>query len=365
MLGQLSSIIPNGLRRRASQWSLPSWAALQRTALPGLQPRPANDAASAPARSKLAMTASGLIAFADAVEAGIRFLMRLSRPVIRRRGLGLTGGLLWRGLAAVTGIGMATALVSGLSATTEQPSLSSLTLAQPQAQDGRAVRDVRQDPRGFRVASEDWVRIARPIAMFGLESPELDRQTPAYESRRTQDGARREDTLVYGVFAEPRAHLLLRLSLDQNQDQLSQPFVIAMVRDAAARGMSVQRSGVAVPLQSRFGRVETADVTLSDGETSRACIAFRREAGDLPLGLGGWWCGGQSRPADRQQLACMLDRLDLLSAADDRALRAAFARTELARQPACVPPRLSASGRKASWLDADGQAPVLKTAAKR
>lgn len=331
--------------------------------------RPAGDAASAPARSKLAILAGGLIAFADAVEAGFCLLMRLSRRVIRHRGFGLTGGLLWRGLAAVTGIGMATALVSGLSAMTDQPSLSSLTLAQPQAQDGRQIRDqlrdVRQDPRLLRLAGEDWVRINRPIAMFGLESPELDRQTPAYELRRTQDGARREDTLVYGVFAEPRAHLLLRLSLDQNADQLSQPFVIAMVRDAAARGMSVQRSGAAVPLQSRFGRVETADVTLSDGETSRACIAFHREAGDLPLGLGGWWCGGAGRPADRQQLACMLDRLDLLSAADDKALRAAFARTELARQPACVPPRLSASGRKASWLDADGQAPVLKTAAKR
>ncbi len=138
-----------------------------------------------------------------------------------------------------------------------------------------------------------------------------------------------------------------------------------MVRDAATHGMSIQRSGAVTPLQSRFGRVETADVTLSDGETSRACIAFRRDAGDLLLGMGGWWCGGLSRPADRQQLACLLDRLDLLSAADDRVLRAAFARTELARQPGCVPPRLSASGRKASWLDVDGQAPVLKTAAKR
>jgi hypothetical protein len=309
------------------------------------------------------MIAGGLIAFADAVETGIGVLMRLSRQVLLRRGLGLTGGLLWRGLAAVTGIGMATALVGGLSATTEQPSLSSLTPAQ--TQDGRAVRDVALEPRLQRLAGEDWIRIARPIAMFGLESPELDRQTPAYESRRTQDGARREDTLVYGVFAEPRAHLLLRLSLDRNPDRLSQPFVIATVRNAAARGMSIQRSGAAVPLQSRFGRIETADVTLSDGETSRACIAFRREAGELPLGLGGWWCGGASRPADRQQLACLLDRLDLLTAADDRALRAAFARSELARQPGCVPPRLSVSGRKASWLDADARTPALKTAAKR
>ena len=120
-----------------------------------------------------------------------------------------------------------------------------------------------------------------------------------------------------------------------------------------------------VPLETPLRAVETADATLSDGETSRACIAFRRDGGDLPLGLSGWWCGSASRPADRQQLACMIDRLDLLAPADDRALRAAFARTELTRQPGCVTPRLSATGRKASWLDADGHAPVLKTAARR
>jgi hypothetical protein len=314
-------------------------------------------------RFRLATIAEGLIGFADAVEAGVRFLARGARALSRRQGVGLTGGLAWRGLAAITGIGLATALVTALSAANEERSIATLTLAT--APESRPIRDVALEPRLQRLAGEDWVRIARPIAMFGLESPELDRQTPAYESRRTQDGARREDTLVYGVFAEPRAHLLLRLSLDRNPDRLSQPFVIATVREAAGRGMSIQRSGAAAPLDSRFGRIETADVTLSDGETSRACIAFRREAGDLPFGLSGWWCGGPSRPADRQQLSCLLDRLDLLSAADDRALRTAFARTELARQPGCVPPRLSASGRKASWLDADGHAPLLKTAARR
>ncbi len=349
MPGQSSSLLKGLLRARVD-------------ALAPLFARIGRAAGQTPVRFRLAAIADGLIGFADAVEAGIRVLARGARALLRRQGLGLTGGLVWRGLAAITGIGLATALVTALSAANDERGIATLTLAAPES---RPIRDVALEPRLQRLAGEDWVRIARPIAMFGLESPELDRQTPAYESRRTQDGARREDTLVYGVFAEPRAHLLLRLSLDRNPDQLSQPFVIAMVRDAAQRGMSIQRSGAVAPMDSRFGRIETADVTLSDGEAGRACIAFRREAGDLPLGISGWWCGGASRPADRQQLSCLLDRLDLLSAADDRALRAAFARTELARQPGCVPPRLSASGRKASWLDADGQAPLLKTAARR
>lgn len=351
MLGQFSSLLPDALQKRV--------VAL----LPARAPAPVPGDDAPEGRPGLARLAVRLIAFADMVEAGLATALRLCRRMLGRRGLGLTGGLVWRGLAAVTGIGLSAALVTGLSAAGDEVTLASLTL--PATQDGRPVRDVRQEPRPSRLAAEDWVKVIKPIAMFGLESPELDRQAPVYESRRSQDGTRREDTLTFGGFTEPRAHLLLRLSLDHAPDQLSQPFVIAIVRDAAARGMSVQRSGAVVPLESRFGRIETADATLSDGETSRACIAFRRDGGDLPLGLGGWWCGSASRPADRQQLACMLDRLDLLAAADDRALRAAFARTELARQPGCVTPRLSATGRKASWLDADGHAPVLKTAARR
>ena len=133
------------------------------------------------------------------------------------------------------------------------------------------------------------------------------------------------------------------------------------MREAAARALSVQRSGLPAAIATRFGPVETADATLSDGQTSRACIAFRMEAGALPLAMSGWWCGGAAKPADRQQLVCLIDRIDLLNAGDDRALRSAFARTELNRQPACAPPRLSATGRKVSWLDADGQAPALRT----
>ena len=56
---------------------------------------------------------------------------------------------------------------------------------------------------------------------------------------------------------------------------------------------------------------------------------------------------------------------ELAHAGAEPELRAAFARSELRRQPGCATPRLSATGRKVSWLDADGTMPALrmKTAA--
>jgi hypothetical protein len=303
---------------------------------------------------------TALIRCADAIETGFARLLRGAFAAFGRRGLGLTGGLVWRGIAALTGIGLAASLITALSAAGDsEPRLASLTI--PAASESRPVRDVLLEPRQQAITGENWLKIARPIAMFGLESPELDRQQPAYEAMRSQDGARRQDTLSFGAFDADKPHLRLRLLVTHNSEPRPQPFVIALVREASERGMSIQRSGVPTSIETRFGTVETADTTLSDGDASRPCIAFRKSAGDLPLGFSGWWCGAPARPADRQQLVCLIDRIDLLAAGEDKALRSAFSRTELARQPACAPPRLSATGRKASWLDADATAPALRT----
>ena len=190
MLGQFSSLLPDALQKRV--------VAL----LPARAPAPVPGDDAPEGRPGLARLAVRLIAFADMVEAGLATALRLCRRMLGRRGLGLTGGLVWRGLAAVTGIGLSAALVTGLSAAGDEVTLASLTL--PATQDGRPVRDVRQEPRPSRLAAEDWVKVIKPIAMFGLESPELDRQAPVYESRRSQDGTRREDTLTFGGFTEPQ-----------------------------------------------------------------------------------------------------------------------------------------------------------------
>lgn len=305
-----------------------------------------------------------LITSTDAIEAGAGKVSRGLRGVLAKGGVGLTAGLVWRSVAALTGIGLAATLVTALSpglaeSGTAAPSLASLTV-QP-AEDSRVVRDVRRDPLGGSALEGSWIVLANPVAMFGLDSPELDRQAPVYEARHVQAEARRRDDLSFGSFAGDRPYLQLRLQVEHGARPAALSFVISLVREAAERGMSIQRSGLASVIATRFGPVETSDVTLSDGEASRSCIVFRKSHDELPLGLSGWWCGGPDRPADRQQLICMIDRIDLLNAGDDRVLRGAFAKTELARQPACASPRLSASGRKTSWLDADGKAPGLRT----
>lgn len=326
-----------------------------------LQPRLQTLADAAPGRFDLA---ARLVDFADAFETGLARLMRPVRRVLRSGAIGLTGGLVWRGLAAVTGVSLTAMLVAGLSSGSSEPALASLA-GPAEALAASVVRDVRQQALPMAAGQEGWVMIGKPIALFGVESPELDKRS-AYEARRSQDGQRREDMLTFGVFDEGKSLLSLKFQVNRDAQMqkalagLSQPFVITLVRESAARGLSIGRGGAATTIETKFGTVETADIGLSDGVAGRACIAFRHLDAAAHLSFSGWWCGSEARPADRAQLICLIDRIDLLSAGDDPELRAIFARTELNRRQGCSVPRLAASGRKGSWLDADGKAPALR-----
>lgn len=297
-----------------------------------------------------------IIACADRVEAAFRRGARVARHLVPQRGIGLTGALAWRSAAALSGIGLTAALITSLSAKDEAPpQLASLApaAASLSAQAGTSPPRPRSS-----VTAEDWVAIARPAARFSLETSELGREAPALEARRSQDGSRREDLLSFGSFAEPKPHLVLRLATGDGAAPGARSFMVALVHAAAQRSLAVERSSTPAPTETRFGPLETADVVLGEGTQSRSCIAFRSPPGGATFAMSGWWCAG-SKPSDRRQLACLIDRLDLAGPVDPE-LRGIFARSELNREPACAPPRLSATGRKASWLDVDGNLPALR-----
>ncbi|MCU4178429.1 hypothetical protein [Bosea sp. BH3] len=295
-----------------------------------------------------------LITTADLVESSLIRFSKLLRRLVPRRGLGLTGALAWRGAAALCGIGLTAILITGLSAKDEEPAqLAALRFTPPSGS------DAPQHRPQFSAAADGWMPVARPIAIFSLESPELGREPPSFEARRKQEGSEREDLMSFGGFPEAGPHLSLHLRTGAPTAAGSASFTIGLVHEAARRGLAVERSSMPAAIETRFGPLDTADVVLGDGSTSRSCVAFRTAPGATAFAMSGWWCAG-TKPSDRRQLTCLVDRLDLAHAAADAELRSAFARSELKRQTDCAPQRLSASGRKASWLDVDGNVPALR-----
>jgi hypothetical protein len=304
---------------------------------------------------------------AVAVVAGIlaagRGAAALRRRLARRRSVAVAGALAWRAGASLVGIAAAAALVSAFTVAEADQTVASLL--DPRRSAPPAPRQAVPLAPSARTALADWEPIARPIAMFGLETPWLGDGPRQYSARRSADESRREDRLQFGVLDGPAPHLLMRVTVDRAGPRRPDPFLVTLARDAAAQGLGIGRAGTVSGLATGFGLVETADVVLAGEGHRRACIAFRLDGASQVLAFGGWWCGTDGKPADRTRLACLIERLDLLSAGQDRELRGLFARAELDRRPGCSPPRLSASGRKTSWLDADGKAPPLRSAAQR
>jgi len=62
------------------------------------------------------------------------------------------------------------------------------------------------------------------------------------------------------------------------------------------------------------------------------CLGFFKWIDDPALRLSGWSCQGDSLPAQRSAVACMLDRLTLLTSGNEPRLAELFARAELNRR---------------------------------
>jgi hypothetical protein len=201
--------------------------------------------------------------------------------------------------------------------------------------------------------------------VLGLALPHLDGQPLRVEARRDASSGARLDGIAAGVFGSEASHLAFHLRREPASREPG--FVIDLIRLASLDGLALTRSQRPTALPTKFGPVEAADIALSGEGRERSCIAFRHRTEREGATLIGWQCGPADRAADRQQLACLIDRLSLVGAGEDRDLRAVFSRAELNRLPACTPPKLQAAGRRANWLDPDQAAPALRptTASRR
>ncbi len=222
----------------------------------------------------------------------------------------------------------------------------------------QAPADLTGHDEGRRLRMPEWVTIQRPLASFALGLPDVGGQQIRHQSRRDLHSHVREEQIRAGEFATDVAYATITV---RNVAPETRPgFFIDMARFAAEGGIAITRASTSVAMSSKFGLVETADMIMDAGHASRACIGFRHTAETVAFSFQGWFCGNAARAADRQQLTCMLDRLNLVGAGEDRALRGYFSKAELNRQQGCLSPKLAAAGRKTSWLDTDQAAPRLR-----
>jgi hypothetical protein len=186
-------------------------------------------------------------------------------------------------------------------------------------------------PLALSAPAASWQQVATAPPLFAVDAAPLKGQ-PALVDVRTSLRGGREDLLVFGSLADVTAPFV-RLVVARNPGDAAPPssLFVDLVRRAAEAGMAVTRSAPGAALATKFGAFEATPIALgTDGP--RACIGFRGQHTDMAFRVLGWFCGGAAAPATREALVCVIDGLELTSAAADPALKAMFAQAERRRE---------------------------------
>lgn len=175
-----------------------------------------------------------------------------------------------------------------------------------------------------------WLSVAQPHPAFELVMPELAASPFVYTIlRRSADGARK-DVLSWGDAADRGPYVMLEI---YRAGSRSEGFIDA-ASEIAARILPFTVSDdvkLAGTIETKFGAVSLVDFAIAARAGERRCLGFARPFQQPAMQIAGWYCSPHQEVVDRATLACILDRLTILSAGGDSRLDALFARAEIDR----------------------------------
>lgn len=180
-----------------------------------------------------------------------------------------------------------------------------------------------------------WVEIVKPAPLFALTAPQLGHEKSVYAARRHETGGGREDSLTVGEFGGGRPFLRLSIYRHGAEKAAEAPFYVEMARRAAPLGLSIVHASLEQDQSTRFGPLETAALSLSQGQSKRdACRGFRLVQDTPGLTIGGLACAGADQDLSAADVGCLVDRLEFTGPNEEDALRGFFA-ARAARSGGC------------------------------
>jgi hypothetical protein len=189
-----------------------------------------------------------------------------------------------------------------------------------------------------------WSVAERSNPAFAISQADSAAKIETYEILRHPDGGRKDILRWAASTAEkPVAELeLYRPGAEVGEggppaDQIAVRMDPDDTREIAGEGI----------IDSKFGPVALLGFAGQAGD-SRRCLGFMKNFEAANLRISGWSCQGETRPTRRAAIACMLNRLTLLTAGNDPKLAELFARAELKR--ADCTPRNATTALSADWV---------------
>lgn len=169
---------------------------------------------------------------------------------------------------------------------------------------------------------------------FRLDDPDGLDPVRSGAPRLDPASGRREDTLTQGDFSGIEGpYLRITVTEGTVSDPARSLFVTIARRGADGQGLSVVKTGERGLIQTKFGPVETLEVTLS-GSGRRICTGFAT-LGTAPVRLDGWLCAPLGQPPEPTAIACALDKF-VVNGQASPGLEAAFRTAETRRDARCL-----------------------------
>ncbi len=184
---------------------------------------------------------------------------------------------------------------------------------------------------GDPAAKSAWSIAVRSYPAFAVSQFDLSGKTETYEILRHPDGGRK-DVLRWAAQGEQP---IAEIEIYRPGGELSQsgPPIAEIAARMDPDGMrELQAAGI---IDSKFGAVTLLGLSNRNGD-ARPCLGFMKGFDRPDLRISGWSCQGDTLPARRAAIGCILDRLILLTAGNDRKLAELFAHAELKRG-SCAP----------------------------
>ncbi|MBB5045578.1 hypothetical protein HNR60_000307 [Rhodopseudomonas rhenobacensis] len=191
-------------------------------------------------------------------------------------------------------------------------------------------------------AKPGFVAATRSHPAFAVSQFDSSGKTETYEVLRHPDGGRK-DVLRW---AAPGEAPIAELEIYRPGTEASQGLPPAAELAARIDPNGLRPLEAAGLIDSKFGAVALFAVRDDDAGQPRACLGFLKTIAQPSLRISGWSCQGETQPARRAGISCLLNRLVLLSAGGDPTLAELFARAEL-RRGSCGAPSGPAT---ADWV---------------
>ena len=175
-----------------------------------------------------------------------------------------------------------------------------------------------------------WIKVERPYPAFELLMPELAGSGSDYAIRRRAADGARKDVLTWGEASGNGPYVMVEV---YRPGIKSERFIDAE-SEIAARILDFTVTDNVKPagqIDSKFGAVPLVDFAIAAHGSERRCLGFARAFDRPAMQIAGWYCSAGDEVVDRARLACVLDRLTIISAGGDSELDELFARAELKR----------------------------------